>query len=70
MNRLNDSKLEFTCNQESLANHLFDSLKKNQTKLFRTPLKTSQEVNSYPSDNRWIVIVNTEIDIELLTNVG
>lgn len=70
MNRLNDSKLGFACNQESLANHLFDSLQKNQTKLFSTPLKTSQEMSSYTSDNRWKVIVNTEIDIELLTNIG
>ncbi len=56
--------LEFACYQEPLANHLFETLKNNQVKFFRIPLKTSQQANSYPSENRWKVIVNTEIEID------
>ena len=56
--------LEFACSQENLADHLFESLKNNQIKFFRIPLKASLKAINYPTDNRWKVIVNTEIEID------
>lgn len=56
--------LEFTCNRKLLADYLFESLKSNKIQLFRITLKASKGANSYNPDNRWKVIVNTEIEID------
>lgn len=56
--------LEFVCSQERLADRLFESLKSNGSKLYRILLKTSGKANGLNQDNRWKVIVNTEIEID------
>jgi predicted transcriptional regulator of viral defense system len=47
-----------------LADSLFQSLKRIGTKFFRIPLKASVPSSGFPSDERWKVIVNTEIEID------
>lgn len=56
--------LEFACSRKLLSKHLFELLKNNPVKFFRTPLKVSRGASSYSPDNRWKVIVNTEIEID------
>jgi predicted transcriptional regulator of viral defense system len=56
--------VESVCFQSELADTIFESMKKEGIKLFRIPLKASKETKGYSSDNRWKVIVNTEIDID------
>lgn len=56
--------LEFVCFQELLADRLFESLKGSGSRLYRIPLKTSGKANGHNQDNRWKVIVNTEIEID------
>jgi hypothetical protein len=33
-------------------------------KFFRVPLKTAKETKGYSSENRWKVVVNTEIELD------
>ena len=47
-----------------LADALFDTLERVGTKLFRIPLKASAPVKGFSSDERWKVIINTEIEID------
>lgn len=56
--------LETACKTLELADALFESIAQEKLKLFRVPLKTSQESKGFSSDNRWNVIVNTEIEID------
>jgi hypothetical protein len=39
-------------------------MKKKELSLFRIPLKASKEIKGFSSDNRWKVIVNTDIEID------
>ncbi|MFN8254216.1 MAG: type IV toxin-antitoxin system AbiEi family antitoxin [Bacteroidales bacterium] len=57
--------LEFACSNTELANALYKAMEKNKSRLFRIPLKASELTKGFSSDNRWKVIVNTEIDIDL-----
>ena len=57
--------LEFTCSNNELSDSLFKTLEKSKCRLFRIPLKASQQTKGFSSANRWKVIVNTEIDIDL-----
>jgi len=56
-----DKKLD----NQPLANALFGAIEKNKSVLFRIPLKASAPVKGFAADERWKVIVNTEIEIDL-----
>jgi predicted transcriptional regulator of viral defense system len=57
--------LEFACSNTELSSALYKAMEKNKSRLFRIPLKASAQTKGFSSDNRWKVIVNTEIDIDL-----
>ena len=57
--------LEFACSNSELADALYYTLEQNKSPLYRIPLKASNQTKGYSSDNRWKVIVNTDIDIDL-----
>ncbi len=57
--------LEFACLNTELSTSLFNSIETHKLRLYRIPLKASALTKGFSSDNRWIVIVNTEIDIDL-----
>jgi predicted transcriptional regulator of viral defense system len=56
--------LEFVCINKELSDGLFKKMEQRKLRLFRIPLKASGQTKGFSSDNRWKVIVNTEIDIE------
>jgi hypothetical protein len=56
--------LENVCLNTLLADALFKAMKREALSLFRIPLKASKETKGFSSDNRWKVIVNTEIEID------
>ena len=56
--------LENICHHTELADSLFGAMKTEKLKLFRIPLKPSQETKGFSSDNRWKIIVNTEIETD------
>lgn len=56
--------LENVCSQTELADALFESIKQEKLILFRIPLKAAKETKTFSSENRWKVIVNTEIEID------
>lgn len=47
-----------------LADALFQNLERVGAKLFRIPLKASTPIKGFSSDERWKVIINTEIEID------
>lgn len=47
-----------------LADALFKILERVGAKLFRIPLKASAPINGFSTDERWKVIINTEIEID------
>lgn len=49
---------------ETLAADLFQKLVIHEKKLFRIPLKASGNKNNLPTDNRWKVIINTNIETD------
>lgn len=49
---------------QPLANALYMALQNNKASLFRIPLKASAPAKGFASDERWKVIVNTEIEID------
>jgi len=57
--------LEFACSNTELSDALYKTLEKNKFRLFRIPLKASFPTKGFSSENRWKVIVNTDIDIDL-----
>ena len=57
--------LEFACLNNDLSDALYKTMEINKSRLFRIPLKASQQTKGFSSANRWKVIVNTEIDIDL-----
>ena len=57
--------LDKVFDKQSLANALYQALQKNESPLFRIPLKASAPAKGFASDERWKVIVNTEIEIDL-----
>lgn len=56
--------LETVCLNQELADTLYESMVREKLKFFRIPLKTTKETKSYSSDNRWKVVVNTEIETD------
>lgn len=56
--------LEKVCSNLELADALFESMEREKLSFFRIPLKAAKEGKGFSSDNRWKVIVNTEIEID------
>ena len=56
--------METICLNQKLADNLFEAMKKEKLSFFRIPLKASKETRGHSSENRWKVIVNTEIEID------
>lgn len=48
-----------------LANALYEALKKNNAPLFRIPLKGSAPAKGFVTDDRWKVIANTTIELDV-----
>jgi len=57
--------LDNVLGNQSLANALYQTLEKNKFPLFRIPLKTSAPSKGFAADEKWKVIVNTTIEIDL-----
>jgi predicted transcriptional regulator of viral defense system len=56
--------LDKVFDNQPLANALYHALQKNKSPLFRIPLKASAPAKGFASDEKWKVIVNTEIEID------
>jgi len=56
--------LESVCFNTKLADALFKAMKRKDLSLFRIPLKASRYTKGFSSDNRWKVIINTDIEID------
>ncbi len=56
--------LEYACLSLSLADALYKAMDEQNLNRLRIPLQPSKEVRGYSSQNRWNVIVNTEIEID------
>lgn len=56
--------LDKVFDNQSLANSLYSALKKNNSLLFRIPLKASAPVKGFATDDKWKVIINTTIEID------
>lgn len=56
--------LENVCNDKLLADALFNVMQNHDKALYRIPLKVAGKVKGFSSENRWKVIVNTEIEID------
>ena len=56
--------LENACCNAELADALFEAMKREKLSLFRIPLKAAKETKGFSSDNRWKVIVNTQIETD------
>ena len=50
--------------KKDIGKHLYEVSQKAGLDFFRVPLKTSATKKGFPSDERWKVIVNTEIEID------
>lgn len=50
--------------KQDIGKHLYEVSQKAGLDFFRIPLKTSTIKKGFPSDERWKVIVNTEIEID------
>ena len=57
--------LDKVFDNQPLANALYTALQNNKATLFRIPLKASAPAKGFASDDRWKVIVNTTIEIDL-----
>jgi predicted transcriptional regulator of viral defense system len=57
--------LDKILDNQPLANALYEVLQRNESPLFRIPLKASAPAKGFAADERWKVIVNTEIEIDL-----
>jgi predicted transcriptional regulator of viral defense system len=56
--------LDKVFDNQSVANALYHALQKNESPLFRIPLKASAPAKGFASDERWKVIVNTIIEAD------
>lgn len=56
--------LDKVLKQESLANHLFEQTQHANLNFFRTPLKNNAPLKGFPTDEKWKVVINTEIEID------
>ena len=55
---------EKVLNNQIIADRIFHESEKLSLKFFRIPLKTSGTKKGYPTDEKWKIIVNTEIEID------
>lgn len=55
---------ENACHTLEIADALYEAMQRDALSLFRIPLKASKETKGFSSDNRWKVIVNSEIEID------
>ena len=56
--------LEKVLNKRIMADRLYEGCKQQQLKFLRVPLKASSTIKGFPSDEKWKIIVNTEIEID------
>jgi predicted transcriptional regulator of viral defense system len=56
--------LDKVFDNQQLANALYQALQKNESPLFRIPLKASAPAKGFASDERWKVIVNTTLELD------
>ena len=56
--------IEKVLENELLSNTLYKALEQRDTIFFRTPLKTTSPIAGFPINERWKVIMNTEIEID------
>jgi len=56
--------METACQNQELADALFEAMQHEKMNFFRIPLKASKETKGFSSDNRWNVIVNTETETD------
>ena len=56
--------LEKILNKEILATHLYEESQNTKLNFFRIPLKASGKTKGFPFDEKWKIIINTEIEID------
>lgn len=56
--------LDKVFDNQTLANALYMALQKNNALLFRIPLKASAPAKGFATDEKWKVIVNSEIELD------
>jgi predicted transcriptional regulator of viral defense system len=56
--------LDKVLDQQTIADFLLEQSQTNNLSFFRIPLKTSSGTKGFSSDDKWKVIVNTEIEID------
>ncbi|HZY35277.1 MAG TPA: type IV toxin-antitoxin system AbiEi family antitoxin [Mucilaginibacter sp.] len=56
--------LDKQLNKKLLADYLFEQCRKEDLSFFRIPLRTAHQTKGFSSDDKWKVIVNTEIEID------
>ncbi len=57
--------LEFACDRQELSDALYEGMLMQKIKFYRIPLKASGMTTGFSSRNRWKIIENTQIDIDL-----
>lgn len=56
--------LENVCNNSILANALWEAMYREGLNMFRIPLKASNKTKGFIAENRWKVIVNTQLETD------
>ncbi|MCJ7447971.1 MAG: type IV toxin-antitoxin system AbiEi family antitoxin [Bacteroidales bacterium] len=56
--------LEYVVNRTDLSLDLFKICRENNLKFYRIPLKVSDLIKGFPTDKKWQVIKNIEIEID------
>ncbi len=51
-------------NQHELADNIFEQSKKKGLHFFRVPLKSNSDTKGFPTDEKWKVVVNTQIELD------
>jgi len=55
---------EKACAKDRISTRLYEQTQKAGLKFFRTPLRLNTASNDFPTDAKWKVIINTEIEID------
>ena len=56
--------LDGVLNKEELAASLYEKIQQMKLELYRLPLKASGKIKGFSSDEKWKVIINTDIEID------
>ena len=56
--------LDCVLSKENLAASLYEKIKQMKLEFYRLPLKASGKIKGFSSDEKWKVIVNTDIEID------